>query len=81
MEDLNFLSFGVGDNLPAHIDSVRLIEDVDAHVIGQVGISDLLHRCESNRDYMFRLFSGHLSINIWCTPGTLLMSSSTSIWQ
>ena len=65
MEDFNFLSLGVGDNLPAYIDSVGLIEDIDSHVVGEVGIPDLLHRSESNSDDMLGFLSCQLSIKRW----------------
>jgi hypothetical protein len=60
MIDLYFLSFWVSDDLSADIDSIGFIEDINAHMIGEVGISDLLHGSEAYFGDMFSLSPGNL---------------------
>lgn len=79
-KDLHLLALGIGHHLPGNVDAVGLVEDVETHMVGKVGIPDLLVGTETNLNNMFGLLSGDLGE--WQrTPGTLLMSSSTSIWQ
>ena len=79
-EDFYFLCLRVGDHLAGDVDSVRLVEDIESDMVGEVGVSDLLERGESDLDDVLDLSAGYLS-GVGRTPGTLRMTSSTSIWQ
>ena len=79
-ENFHFLSLGVGDDLTGHVDTVGLIEDIVSHVVGEIGVSDLFERAESDLDDVLDFSAGDLHLILY-TPGTLLMTSSTSIWQ
>ena len=78
--DLHLLPLGIGHNLPADINAVGFVEYVDTHVISQICVSHLLHWRQSNFYYVLALPPGYLHKN-YGTPGTLLINSSTSIWQ
>lgn len=49
-------------------------------MVGEVGVSDLFERAESDLDDVLDLSAGDL-FGRMRTPGTLRMTSSTSIWQ
>ena len=46
-EDFNFLSFRIGNDLPCYEDVVWRVEDVQAHVVDEVGKVDLFIGRES----------------------------------
>lgn len=79
-KDLHFLSLGVSDHLSGNVDAIGLIEDVKTEMIGKISVSDLFVGAESALDDMFDLFASDLHEER-LTPGTLRMTSSTSIWQ
>ena len=79
-ENLNFLSFWVGHNLSGYVDTIRCIKYIVTHMISQIGISDLFVGSKTHLYDMFDFFTSNLD-STFNTPGTLLMTSSTSIWQ
>lgn len=79
-EDLNFLTFGVSDHLTSDVDTVGLVEDIEAEMVCKPGISDLFHGSETQLNDVLDLFTADL-FHVRVTPGTRLMTSSTSIWQ
>ena len=62
------------------VDTVGLIENIQSEVICEVGISDLLIRSQAYFNYMLDFFASNLDYED-VTPGTLRITSSTSIWQ
>lgn len=78
--DLHLLSFGVGDDLSGHVNLVRHVEDVQAKVVSEVGVVKLFIGSQTKFDDVFDFLPGDLT-NLLITPGTLLIISSTSIWQ
>lgn len=42
-ENLHLLSFGVSDDLAGDIDTVGLIKNIEAEVVGKPGVPDLFH--------------------------------------
>lgn len=79
-EHFDFLSFGVSDYLTSNVDTVWLIEDIEAEMVSKPCVSDLFHGGKAQLDDVLDLFTGDLYY-ARVTPGTRLMTSSTSIWQ
>ena len=61
-EDLDFLAFGVGDDLSGDVDAVGLVEDVEAEVVGQPGKPDLFHGRQAHLDDLFDFSAGDLRL-------------------
>lgn len=80
-ENLNLLTFRVGNNLTSNIDLVREVKDIKTNIVCKVSIVNLLKWRKSKFNNMLNLFSCDLYYYYEYTPGTLLMTSSTSIWQ
>lgn len=78
--DLDFLAFRVGHNLPGQIDLVGVVEHVQTQSVDQVSVVDLLEGSEAQLDDVLDFLPGDLHKGR-LTPGTRLMTSSTSIWQ
>lgn len=78
--DFYFLTFRVGHYLPGNVDLVGEVEHIQPKGICEICVINLFEGCETELDNVFHFFSGDLNRQK-CTPGTLLITSSTSIWQ
>lgn len=55
------MSLGVGDYLSVDVDTVGDVEDVNASVVDEVGIPDLLHRTEAQLYDILDFLAGDLN--------------------